>query len=496
MSRAAPPGALDGAPRVSRVSRLPWDCFLVRGAVADRAARDALVDRVRALADGAFPTWRDVASTQDHPCIIASRTVGAERPRACRRACGLERCRGHCGAHVGALRANPEDVLDVARRRRRRRRARATDLRDVATFEPTHFWALVYGEARARAENARRGNEDADVSPEGDAPPGVDAETNIRARAESPAAASGAMSSASFGGAQTASRTTAPAAGPSPSASAAATALSNAGRMSSHLDRPVGWTVSVSLGRATRFSPSAARRSRGVSTRRARPGRRRRGPGRGRGGRRPARRGRAHVPGARGVPRRGRIRGRGRGRGRGGAGDAGLGCASATRTRTARVGAGEARAALPRRGGRAEGAGRGRGRGGSGGEEAAGGSGSIARAARGKDARVTKIRGGKTFLETARADDRSVRAVFFFFWPPRSCHVFYKRSSAAPFRHTSPRRGDDGRPRRRGRGRGTRRRRLRTCRQRWRGTARRASARGGARRAPLPSTSAVRLVVP
>mgnify|MGYP004043974301 CR=1 FL=1 len=81
MSRAAPPGALDGAPRVSRVSRLPWDCFLVRGAVADRAARDALVDRVRELADGAFPTWRDVASTQDHPCIIASRTVGAERPK-------------------------------------------------------------------------------------------------------------------------------------------------------------------------------------------------------------------------------------------------------------------------------------------------------------------------------------------------------------------------------------------------------------------------------
>ena len=254
MSRAAPPGALDGAPRVSRVSRLPWDCFLVRGAVADRAARDALVDRVRELADGAFPTWRDVASTQDHPCIIASRTVGAERPRACRRACGLERCRGHCGAHVGALRANPEDVLDVARRVAAAVAREATDLRDVATFEPTHFWALVYGEARARAENARRGNEDAAVSPEGDASPGVDAETNIPARAESPAAASGAMSSASFGGAQTASRTTAPAAGPSPSASAAATALSNAGRMSSHLDRPVGWTVSVSLGRATRFN--------------------------------------------------------------------------------------------------------------------------------------------------------------------------------------------------------------------------------------------------
>ena len=253
MSRAAPPGALDGAPRVSRVSRLPWDCFLVRGAVADRAARDALVDRVRELADGAFPTWRDVASTQDHPCIIASRTVGAERPRACRRACGLERCRGHCGAHVGALRANPEDVLDVARRVAAAVAREAQDLRDVATFEPTHFWALVYGEARARAENARRGNEDAAVSPEGDASPGVDAETNIPARAESPAAASGAMSSASFGGAQTASRT-APAAGPSPSASAAATALSNAGRMSSHLDRPVGWTVSVSLGRATRFN--------------------------------------------------------------------------------------------------------------------------------------------------------------------------------------------------------------------------------------------------
>ena len=254
MSRAAPPGALDGAPRVSRVLASALGLLPGPRRGGGPRARDALVDRVRELADGAFPTWRDVASTQDHPCIIASRTVGAERPRACRRACGRERCRGHCGAHVGALRANPEDVLDVARRVAAAVAREATDLRDVATFEPTHFWALVYGEARARAENARRGNEDADVSPEGDAPPGVDAETNIPARAESPAAASGAMSSASFGGAQTASRTTAPAAGPSPSASAAATALSNAGRMSSHLDRPVGWTVSVSLGRATRFN--------------------------------------------------------------------------------------------------------------------------------------------------------------------------------------------------------------------------------------------------
>ena len=97
------------------VENLPWDSYILRGAL-DTAAQLRLVDRIASLAGHASERWPERAAGQDHPAIVASHATGAvERPRECRRACGLARCRGHCGRDVGALYARPDDVFDLAR---------------------------------------------------------------------------------------------------------------------------------------------------------------------------------------------------------------------------------------------------------------------------------------------------------------------------------------------------------------------------------------------
>ena len=85
------------------VTRLPWECYLLRGAL-DVDAQRRLLDRVGSLAGDAFERWPEVAAAQDHPCIVTSHSANAQRPRECRRACGLERCHGHCGRRRRALR--------------------------------------------------------------------------------------------------------------------------------------------------------------------------------------------------------------------------------------------------------------------------------------------------------------------------------------------------------------------------------------------------------
>ena len=84
----------------------------------------------------------------------------------------------------------------------------------------------------------------------------------------------------------------------------------NCGRMQSHLDRPIGWTLSLSVGRAVTFNLGRAPTPGSMyhvvdqlGQRRARSGRRRRG-------RHAAIGGRGAVQGSRGVPRGGRVRGR------------------------------------------------------------------------------------------------------------------------------------------------------------------------------------------
>eukprot|EP00873_Tetraselmis_striata_P027606 jgi/Tetstr1/447870/TSEL_035180.t1 len=106
----------------------------------------ALAQRVGELATGAFSDrggWAGIAATQEHPIIVASHSAAATRPRECRRACGLQRCTGACGRHVGALDTAPEDLYALAR--------------DVVQcierespgacpqYDPSHCWALVYG---------------------------------------------------------------------------------------------------------------------------------------------------------------------------------------------------------------------------------------------------------------------------------------------------------------------------------------------------------------
>ena len=137
------------------VTRLPWECYLLRGAL-DVDAQRRLLDRVGSLAGDAFERWPEVAAAQDHPCIVTSHSANARRPRECRRACGLERCHGHCGRHVGALYAAPEDVYAVAQAVARRVAKEAPEApADVLRFDPTHFWGLVYGD-----RDEKRGDED------------------------------------------------------------------------------------------------------------------------------------------------------------------------------------------------------------------------------------------------------------------------------------------------------------------------------------------------
>lgn len=190
------------------VENLPWDSYILRGAL-DTAAQLRLVDRIASLAGHASERWPERAAGQDHPAIVASHATGAvERPRECRRACGLARCRGHCGRDVGALYARPDDVFDLARdiaariERQRGASAGASSHEPIA-FDATHFWSLVYGD---RTPGRR-------CSESGDAAGGVGV---------------GVAGGAAPG--------------------------RNCGRMQSHLDRPIGWTLSLSVGRAVTFN--------------------------------------------------------------------------------------------------------------------------------------------------------------------------------------------------------------------------------------------------
>ena len=225
------------------VTRLPWECYLLRGAL-DVDAQRRLLDRVGGLAGDAFERWPEVAAARDHPCIVTSHSANAQRPRECRRACGLERCRGHCGRHVGALYAAPEDVYAVSQAVARRVATEAPEApADVLRFDPTHFWGLVYGD-RDEKHEAEDGGDDAkapsrDGDADGDGDGDGDGDDAVPGDERRPMGSS----ALSFGGASTSDA----------DRRAAATGV-RSGRMSSHLDRPVGWTLSLSIGRPVRFN--------------------------------------------------------------------------------------------------------------------------------------------------------------------------------------------------------------------------------------------------
>jgi len=195
------------------VEMLPWDSYILRGAL-DTAAQLRLVDRIASLAGYASERWPERAAGQDHPAIVASHATGAvERPRECRRACGLARCRGHCGRDVGALYARPDDVFDLARdiaaRIERQRGASAgASSHDPIAFDATHFWSLVYGDRTPGRRHEKRRSESGDTA--------------------------GAGGGGGVAGGAAPGR--------------------NCGRMQSHLDRPIGWTLSLSVGRAVTFN--------------------------------------------------------------------------------------------------------------------------------------------------------------------------------------------------------------------------------------------------
>ena len=277
----------------SKTECLPWECYVLRAAL-DADAQLEVLDRVGKLAAGAFSTWPTRASSQDHPMIITSHTANATRSRECRRACGLAKCMGHCGRHVGALVERPEemyglandvaakiardlgetgfgmdffssgrdesaddgDVLDDERRRRLithtndGERAGSDVTRRTRPFAATHFWGLVYGGRGAGKDRPGKGPEEAAA--------GDDAEQRTRAvnsdAANSEGKPSSVFDNVTFGGASLSGNSTGrdgrDASGASHDASHD---TSNGGRMASHLDRPVGWTVSVSVGKPVAF---------------------------------------------------------------------------------------------------------------------------------------------------------------------------------------------------------------------------------------------------
>ena len=131
------------------LERLPFGCHLLRGAI-DGEGQRAVAKTTGALANDAFPAWTDVAAAQDHPVICVSHATGVtQRARECVRACGLQRCSGACGRHVGVLTEPPADLLALAVRAVERVRELWRDDDDNAPppLVPTHFWALVYGSA-------------------------------------------------------------------------------------------------------------------------------------------------------------------------------------------------------------------------------------------------------------------------------------------------------------------------------------------------------------
>ena len=216
------PEPADDAPFVvgGTLEKLPWQSYILRGAL-DTAQQRKLVDRIASLAGYASPRWTERAAAQDHPLIVASHATGVvERPRECRRACGLARCMGHCGRNVGALYAKPDDVFDMARACAHRIERDAGEVsHDPIRFDATHFWSLVYGDRDAHTTEDRINEEEND--------------SRVEDSTEDRGEPSSSMGVGVAGG----------------------TAVGkNCGRMQSHLDRPVGWTLSVSVGRPVRFN--------------------------------------------------------------------------------------------------------------------------------------------------------------------------------------------------------------------------------------------------
>ena len=156
------PEPADDAPFVvgGTLEKLPWQSYILRGAL-DTAQQRKLVDRIASLAGYASPRWTERAAAQDHPLIVASHATGVvERPRECRRACGLARCMGHCGRNVGALYARPDDVFDMARACAHRIERDAGGVsHDPIRFDATHFWSLVYGDRDAEESTEDREEE-------------------------------------------------------------------------------------------------------------------------------------------------------------------------------------------------------------------------------------------------------------------------------------------------------------------------------------------------
>jgi hypothetical protein len=73
----------DEFPAAGRLERLPFECYLLRGALSS-ASQEALARRVGTLASGAFVDrggWTGAAAAQEHPIIVAAHSAGATRPR-------------------------------------------------------------------------------------------------------------------------------------------------------------------------------------------------------------------------------------------------------------------------------------------------------------------------------------------------------------------------------------------------------------------------------
>ena len=238
----------------STVERLPWECYLLRGALSVESQR-AVVECVNGLAVGAFPTWPSVAKSQDHPIIVASHSANAKRSRECRRACGLDRCAGYCGAHVGALVERPGKIYrlanDIAAKI-------AKDLGRIecgfplefdkektddgptkqTPFEATHFWGLVYG-ARGGGSGDAEHVETEDTKT-----------TEETTTSEKPKDVFSFLNNVTFGGVAMTGKQC----DTDTNETKAVRENINSGKMSSHLDRPVGWTLSVSVGRSVIFN--------------------------------------------------------------------------------------------------------------------------------------------------------------------------------------------------------------------------------------------------
>ena len=192
------------------VENLPWDSYILRGAL-DTAAQLRLVDRIASLAGYASERWPERAAGQDHPAIVASHATGAvERPRNADARAAWRGAAGTAG-DVGALYARLDDVFDLARdiaaRIERQRGASAgASSHDPIAFDATHFWSLVYGDRTPGRRHEKRRSESGDTAGGG----------------------GGVAGGAAPG--------------------------RNCGRMQSHLDRPIGWTLSLSVGRAVTFN--------------------------------------------------------------------------------------------------------------------------------------------------------------------------------------------------------------------------------------------------